>query len=128
MTPEQVKQMIEEYAQTSVFTVARVPYHLHNGIDSPLLPSTSTNLLSAHVKSDGTALKPFPAGWTVSTSATGIYTIVHNLGTTDYCCFVSAEALTGFYFINPSANQVVVITSNTSNVNTNANFSLLITQ
>lgn len=41
-----------------------------------------------NVSNVGTALTPFPVGWSVVLNSTGDYTVTHNLGTTNYVVFL----------------------------------------
>jgi len=46
-----------------------------------------------YVNSNGTAGTPFPSGWSVALTATGRYTVTHNLGTTNYVVLaIAADA------------------------------------
>ncbi len=46
------------------------------------------------VNSDGTAGTPFPSGWSSAHTATGRYTITHDLGSTGYSVVATAQAST----------------------------------
>ena len=35
----QIQQGIKDYMRESQYSVTQIPYHLHNGVDSPLIPS-----------------------------------------------------------------------------------------
>lgn len=46
--------------------------------------SKATIVYSGYINSNGTAGTPFPTGWSVAHTATGKYTVTHNLGNTNY--------------------------------------------
>lgn len=60
-----------------------VPFHTHNGVDSPLLPSSTTvqKVYAGYVVAGGTKGNAFPPGWSVALSV-ATYTVTHNLGLT----------------------------------------------
>lgn len=67
------------------FGVAKVPYHIHNGTDSPEIVSPSVSYIGFipyEAPYDTTATLQFciPGGWSARQDSTGVYTVVHNLG------------------------------------------------
>lgn len=66
-----------------------IPYHTHNGTDSPYVYSNTYTYIGS-ISSDGSILI-LPQGWSVIRASTGIYEIIHNLNTNLYS--VSAVAI-----------------------------------
>lgn len=91
MTPDQVQQMITtaltSYDQNQRFGVSTVPFHNHNGINSPVIKTPVTSYVG-YIGPDGETGAIFPKGWSVQyTNVGGVqpnYTIFHNLGNTNY--------------------------------------------
>lgn len=101
MNEQQIRQLIQQEIRgnesRSRFGIQSVPYHVHNNIDAPTV-FTPYGLYAGFVPSDGDAnsiLGCFlPSGWTLSTSSTGVYTVVHNLGTSLYAVVADASQST----------------------------------
>lgn len=77
-------------AKLSQFGITPVPYHTHNGIDSPKLNIISsfsgTTTYAGSLNADASVVF-LPSGWTATVGTgggLGSYTITHNLGTTNY--------------------------------------------
>lgn len=102
--------------------IQSVPYHTHNGTDSPLVTNIPVTTYGGFVLS-GVAGVPFPIGWTASTSGTGLYTITHNLNSALYSVTASLLGNAGFAAINNHGhNSFSVNTFNSSGTATNENF------
>jgi hypothetical protein len=88
--------------------IQQVPYHVHNGIDSPLISSGTTSTSKTYggrISSTG-SFDYKPTGWTVSTGP--FYTVTHNLATTNYAVVAGSGpgSSTGFLIIsNLTANS-----------------------
>ncbi len=101
MNEQQIRQLIQQEIRgnetRSRFGIQSVPYHIHNNVDAPTV-FTPYGLYAGFVPSDGdvnSILGCFlPSGWTLSTSSTGVYTIVHNLGTNVYAVVADASQST----------------------------------
>lgn len=82
-----IQEMIDTQQKKDLYGVAKVPFHTHNGIDSPTLQpttvTTTTIAYSGYINNDGTSTN-VPTGWTSVKNSTGNYTITHNLGITTY--------------------------------------------
>lgn len=104
MTPDQVQQMIQQaiqaYAQQQQYGVAQVPFHDHNGINSPTVKSPITSYMG-QISIGGGPGPIFPKGWTCKETAFGQYTITHNLGYQDnnYTIFASSVDTVANYII-----------------------------
>lgn len=96
----EVQQMIQAFAQQQQFGPAVVPFHTHNGIDSPTIKSPITSYMG-QVSIGGGAGPVFPKGWTVTETAFGQYTIIHNLGYLDnnYTVYASSVDTVANYII-----------------------------
>ncbi len=89
MTPEQISQMMDRKIQSAAasgqFNLNRIPYHVHNGKDSPFayLPTLT---YAGFVKYDGKLDRnaAFPSGWSATYLGTGSYRITHNLNSLYY--------------------------------------------
>lgn len=92
MDPQDVFRQMQ--GQNS-FGMSQVPYHTHNGTDSPLIYSPTiqyTGFVPDNADLSGTTTGGFvffPAGWSVEHTATGLYTITHNLDTPFYTTMVT---------------------------------------
>ncbi len=95
-----VNQMMQGFAQQQQFWPAIVPFHTHNGIDSATIKSPITSYMG-QVALGGGAGPIFPKGWSVSETALGQYTIVHNLGYTDknYTVYASSVDTVAHYIV-----------------------------
>lgn len=84
MTPDQIKQLVVQTmnSQMSAYSTAKVPYHIHNGVDAPIVFTPVLTYIGL-IKSDGTPIL-VPSGWSVDHSMTGYYLITHNLNTELY--------------------------------------------
>lgn len=104
--------------------IQQVPFHTHNGIDSPVISSTPTASYNiGYVTAAGAAGGFFPSGWTVSLIAGGHYQITHNLGTTNYAALVNAVQTACFARINsPGTATFDVILTDASGSNTSTDF------
>lgn len=76
------------------YGVPKVAYHVHNGIDSPVLVPLSITYIGfvPYDPTDDTLPYALPAGWSVAHLATGVYEITHNLGNTSDVNFYSFVA------------------------------------
>ena len=87
-----VQDELKKQQRTDMFSVAKVPFHTHNGIDSPpLRGSTTGTVYYGFVNNSTSAGTPFPEGWSVVNNGTGDCTITHNLGTTEYVVLATSE-------------------------------------
>ena len=43
MNEDQVRALVQSILQSGQYSVSKVPYHIHNGVDSPLLPSSGSS-------------------------------------------------------------------------------------
>ena len=111
------------------------PFHTHNGVDSPLLASTVSSVISysGSINANNSVIF-LPTGWTTAHPATGRYTITHNLGVTTYAV-TAATAFLGhdnvaycFNMYNISANSFTISISEAANSNaTNFPFNFILT-
>ena len=76
-------------------TIAQLVHANSNITPDTVLPSTDDNTFSGTVDSTGAAIS-LPSGWSSSKSATGTYTITHNLGTTAYTVVATPESTRRF--------------------------------
>lgn len=88
------------------FGVNNIPFHTHNGIDSPSIFSP-TITYTGYIPSDGLVNQtPFvflPTGWTVELQfpgTTDIYKVTHNLGTSFYSVVVNQVGPGGSTVVN----------------------------
>jgi len=76
----------------SQFGVAQVPFHTHNGIDSPVIKTPSYQFIGT-VATEVGGFGPFsPPKWSILIHVVGgktVYTITHNLGTSNYVVLVT---------------------------------------
>lgn len=107
MNPDQIRQLVRQeiQAQSSVsrFTLNTNSRHIHNGTDSPLAYQPIVTYVGSVTSTGGSTL--LPAGWTVDHSATGVYTITHNLNTSLYVVTGNAN----------STKTVLIVTNLASN-------------
>jgi hypothetical protein len=76
--------------QQTPYTFQNVPFHTHNGIDSP-------NVYQPQITYTGTVTYlgqafrnlPFPDGWSVARAGTGVYSVTHGLNTLLYTVMVT---------------------------------------
>ncbi len=115
LTPQDtvaIDQRIQAYMASGQFNLNRVPFHTHNGKDSPFI-FLPTVQYAGLLNSDGTLSRvyPFPSGWSRARTGNGVYTITHNLNTTFYSVVATPIA---------SAANVRAMTAVLSNVNANS--------
>lgn len=84
---EIVRQEIRSNQGRNEYRVNDVPFHTHNGTDSPFAYNPY-NVYVGLIQEDSFPLI-LPSGWTVDHVSTGIYNINHNLGTDLYVMTVS---------------------------------------
>ena len=89
-----INQALQAYDQNQRFGVATVPFHDHNGINSPVVKTPVTSY-TGFVNADGTIGINFPKGWTATLIGAGQYQIVHNLGLYNYAVSASCTGGTG---------------------------------
>jgi hypothetical protein len=84
VTREEVQSMITASinAQLSPFGLAKVPFHTHNGVDSPYA-FDALAFYCAYIQSNGT-VGFLPNGWVSTYVGTGAYEITHNLNSLLY--------------------------------------------
>jgi len=94
MSPDAIKQLVIQTinSQMSAYSTAKVPYHTHNGVDSPPIQQPTFIYLGL-IGLDGT-IGILPNGWTVTYNGTGDYSITHNLNTFFYSVVASPTGLT----------------------------------
>jgi hypothetical protein len=84
MVQKEAREIAEQvYTQKAAqFAVPKVPYHEHNGVDSPSLnPPVATYIgFVPYDITDVTLQYILPGGWSLRYDGVGIYTIIHNLG------------------------------------------------
>lgn len=106
MDDQKIRQIVRDEITRSTngtrFGVQSIPFHTHNGTDSPSIFSP-TITYTGFVPYDGlVANTPFvflPAGWTVELGAGNIYKITHNLSTEYYSvtvCMTGPESNNDF--------------------------------
>ena len=91
----QLQQQFAQLTQSFNQLLATFQMHLHTGSDGSqkiTTPTTTSTQVAfvGNVNSNGTASTPFPTGWSSSRITTGIYTITHNLGSTNYAVVATA--------------------------------------
>jgi hypothetical protein len=111
----------EHYADGSIDTA-----HI---ADSQVTP-TKTNIFPAnsnakvyvgHIAVDGTAIR-LPSGWSSTRTATGNYTVTHNLGSDDYVVNATAnEGTTMIVVYSIAANSFKIVCENESGTTENNN-------
>lgn len=85
--------------------------------------AASVTLYSGRVTSAGSASTPFPAGWSVSNTGTGDYTVTHNLGTSDYIIQMTADSAEHFVTVGTrSSNSFTVSTEDDAGAADNSGF------
>jgi hypothetical protein len=133
MTPEALKKFFDDFngLKLLVLQVIKPDRYLFNRrIELLSNEKTIRGLLYAgSVASDGTAIR-LPQGWTSSRTSTGLYTITHNLGTTNYAPIVTAflNGGTGFRAAQvhtQSANSFVIDIA-VSGTDTDSSFSFVV--
>lgn len=135
MTREEIQQMIVStlngFTNAQQFGVSKVPFHTHNGVDSSLVSYADVlnapQLYGGSVLSTGVAGSFFPSTWSVAHTATGRYTITHNLGTTSYSIVANNQSTTYVCsIVSLSANTVEIDIYNSTTLTDSAfNFILL---
>lgn len=101
-----VQDEIKRNEGTGRFGLKSIPFHTHNGTDSPSIFSP-TITYTGYVPSDGLVNQsPFvflPTGWKVELmfpGTTDIYKITHNLGTSFYSVIVNQAGPGGSTVVN----------------------------
>lgn len=94
LTPQdrqEVQAMIQATKANEQFSLNRMPFHTHNGKDSPFI-YLPTVAYAGYIQGDGTLSRtaPFPSGWNLSHPGNGQYGIQHNLGSTFYVVTATA--------------------------------------
>lgn len=104
MNPDQIKALVIQTmnSQQSSYSTAKVPYHTHNGVDSPPIQQPTFTYLGLIGLTGSIGI--LPNGWTVTYNGTGDYTIVHNLNTFAYSVVASPTGLTADVDITPGVN------------------------
>lgn len=82
MTPEEVRKIALEVMKTqgSVYTTARVPQHVHNGVDSPFALQPTVSFVG--IIGDGGEPVVLPSGWNSYYLGAATYAIFHHLDAT----------------------------------------------
>ncbi len=96
-TPQQVRDIVTQSLSKSQFKVGGVPYHTHNGIDSPKI-SESSGLVSS-VTASGSGITASPTTGNVVIANTGVTSLV--AGTN-----ISISGSTGAVTVSSSLTQV----------------------
>lgn len=115
---QEIRKALQEQTKTSDFNSQygnpTVPYHTHNGIDSPLVEGaagSSTTYYIGAFNSSGTAASLFPTGWSSSRTSVGLYVVTHNLGNTDYVvCPTMDDGSVRWYTVAYSTNTFTLRT------------------
>lgn len=109
MDENRIQQIVQREIQASagraMYAPTNIPFHVHNGVDSPIVFSP-TNIYTGFIPSDavlnGSSTGGFifiPQGWTASVDTGGtpiLYTVIHNLNTSFYtvnCSLYGPEAV-----------------------------------
>lgn len=139
MNENQVRALIQQQSQASAFNVPNVPFHVHNGVDAPIVYSP-VNIYTGYIPSDADLTGAttngfvfFPQGWTVEyDSGSGVYTVTHNLGTDFYtvaCTLYGPESIVGY---SPNvvclSNQFAVVWQSTLGVPAATDFTFQLVQ
>lgn len=128
---KQINQGITTARSQAGFGTSVIPQHRHNGNDSPKIRYSDltgvpvAKIYGGAVSDSGVALTPFPKGWSVSRSSTGLYNVTHNLNTTNYVVIANAMAVTPTNDIVFGVLQSAQILANSFQiwmVNYNSNF------
>lgn len=90
MTEQRVREIardeMRQQGNKDTYSVAKVPRHVHNGVDAPYAYSPQ-QVFAGNVPYDifiGGITFIIPKGWVVRYDGTGIYTLIHNFGTLAY--------------------------------------------
>lgn len=141
----QIQQGIKDFMNSAQYGITKIQSHLHNGMDTNQVDikdilrfpkiatngqtitfNTTTNQWEAttittittkagKIASAGTAGSVFPTGWTVSKTATGQYTVVHNLGSTAYAVVANPVDVSGSVVtIGINSNSFVILITDLS--------------
>lgn len=106
VTSEDIDQKINDAQQTATYGVSLIPYHTHNGTDSPKLDLPK--VYGGTFNSSGVKGTFFPSGWSVSRTAAGRYQVTHKLKTANFTVVCTP--------VNAVAVYVPSITSTTFNI------------
>ena len=131
-----IREEIQRSAGQSQFRLNAIPFHTHNGTDSPYV-FTSTVQYTGYVPSDadisGASIDGFllfPQGWTMEV-ASDTYTITHNLNTEYYTVVFCATSTVAADGVAPqtvcSANSFDVSWQNTAGTKSATDFHFLLT-
>lgn len=111
--------MISQSSASSQFSLNRIPFHSHNGKDSPSIVFP-TLTYSGYVTSDGkkSRTRPFPPGWGITRVSAGLYTITHKLNTSFYVVNAIGNDTTQIcvpkYLISTSGNSFQILWSDSA--------------
>ncbi|MDE2232903.1 MAG: hypothetical protein KGJ90_02110 [Patescibacteria group bacterium] len=101
-----VREEIALSRQQAGYGTTLVPFHKHNGIDSPQLEVNNIKqfMFFGNVTAVGGIGFIFPNGWTLSTDGTTLVsTITHNLNTTNYIVLTTSVNAN---LLNPTNPQI----------------------
>lgn len=80
MNPQQIQQLVKQEVQTALHS------HYHNGVDSPVLKTPQTTYIG-FINGQTPPLQGYlPDKWSFKINSPSSYTIIHNLGTSNYVC------------------------------------------
>lgn len=112
-----VQEEIRKSAGQGVFKMQNIPYHIHNGLDSPYITSTTSTFVGG-VNSDGTFAYA-PDGWTITNDSTGFYEIFHNLNSQLYAFSVSCVQSFGVAAVGTDNRNSITVEWVTRDTGTN---------
>ena len=92
---QQIQQGIRASQMQAGYGVSMVPYHTHDGVNSPRIGTTAaTTLYSGTVSSTGVTSGLLPSTWSVVYyPITHQYVVTHNLNTTNYSVATSCTTI-----------------------------------
>ena len=106
----QIQSGIQQSQMQAALGVSPVPYHTHDGVNSPRLAvSDSSSVFSGAVNSDGTAGAFMPTGWTTSHLGSGRYAITTGKSSANCVCAATPVSQFAYYNVTYSATSPQII-------------------
>jgi hypothetical protein len=122
-----IQKSIDLSQQQAGYGFSLIPYHTHDGVNSPKLPTppaAATTTYGGYIKTSSV----LPTGWSVTNPSTGNYTVTHSLNSTSYAVSCTPFGLGRLRLVSIDANSFQINYRDAAMADANIDWSFVLTK